>query len=84
MHLLAALSAIEQVGLNVLKDREQHAARLVSSAVAVGASDTLGEGGYTQTIRTLYPESQTCTLTARNGGEGSNDCKLGEGHGCGW
>lgn len=52
--LLTALSAVEEVRLDVLKNREEHAARRMGGDVAVGAGDALGDGrctGHESTIR---------------------------------
>ena len=44
VHLLTALATVEEVGLDVVEDREKHTARLVSRAVAVSTGNALGEG----------------------------------------
>ena len=41
VHLFSALASVEQVCLDVIKDGEEHAARLMGSDVAISAGDAL-------------------------------------------
>ena len=43
MYLFAALAAIEEVGLDVVKNGEEHTAGFVGRDVAICAGNTLGD-----------------------------------------
>lgn len=46
MDLLSALATIEQMCLDVLKNRKEHTARFIGRDVPVGAGNTLGDSSY--------------------------------------
>ena len=61
VHLFTALAAVEQVRLNVIKNGEEHTARLVGRNITIGAGNALSDGGYDLDQGTILGEMERRT-----------------------
>ena len=72
VHILTASSAIKEIRLEVVEDREEDAARLVGRDIAVGARNALRDGGCQWQVSTTMRCKMIIILTVGGGCE-SND-----------
>ena len=71
VHILTASSAIKEIRLEVVEDREEDAARLVGRDIAVGARNALRDGGCQWQVSTTI--CKMIIILTVGGGCESND-----------